>query len=149
MTLMCSCEDFRMDYTYEITLINNSNDTIYSLCIEGNMYRFQSVDTLDKDSSIYEIAYIPANRKDFFVGISDIDPKKFPRRTDTITVFILDKKEYESKSWAQLTDSAHFKQIYHLSGDDIRKLDSDVPYPPTEAMRNIDMVPSYDETMKN
>ncbi len=68
MTLMCSCEDFRMDYTYEITLINNSNDTIYSLCIEGNMYRFQSVDTLDKDSSIYEIAYIPANRKDFFVG---------------------------------------------------------------------------------
>ena len=144
---MWSCKDFYMDSMYEISLNNNTSDTICSLCIYGDYYRFQSVDTLDKDSSIYEVSIIPANSSGLVVGISDVD-SKFLKSNDTITVFILDKKEYESKIWSQLADSAPFRQVYHLSGDDIRLLKRKVPYPPSEAMRNMDMVPSYEEAVR-
>ena len=136
-----------MDSMYEISLNNNTNDTVCSLCIYGDLYRFQSVDTLDKDSSIYEVSIIPANSSGLVVGISDVD-SKFLQSSDTVTIFILDKEEHESKMWFQLVKSAHFRQIYHLSGDDIRLLKRKIPYPPSEIMRNMVMVPSYEEAVK-
>ncbi len=76
-------------------------------------------------------------------------PEDFLKPTDTLTIFILDKEEYEGKTWSQLVDSAHFRQIYHLSGDDVRQLGSEIPYPPSDVMRYMDMEPPYEEAVRN
>ena len=64
---------------------------------------------------------------------------------DTISLFILSKEEYEGKSWSQLVDSGQFLQVYHLSGDDIRRLGSCVPFPPTKEMCDMVMEPACQE----
>ena len=140
--LMTSCP---MDVGYGLSLYNNTNDTLYVVCRWDDYYT--SCDTLSCDSAKYIIDDVRGNyHVPFF--FSDERPDDFLRTTDTLTIFILDKEEYEGKTWSQLVDSAHFRQIYHLSGDDIRLIGTKIPYPPTEIMRNMDMVPSYEEAVR-
>lgn len=37
---------------------------------------------------------------------------------------------------------------YHLSVDDIKNLNYTIPYPPTPAMKNMNMIPAYSEIVK-
>ena len=135
---------------YGIDFFNNTESELYVVARYADYYestgQYAREDGLYKDSSLYHKARLDANwHGDLFTFA---DPEKFLKSTDTLTIFILDKEEYEGKTWSQLVDSAHFRQIYHLSGDDIRLLDEDVPYPPTEIMRNMDIVPSYEEAVR-
>lgn len=134
---------------YDVVLYNNTEDELYILTKRsyGQVESYMKIDSLYRDSSLITELRAKANML-CYIGGWDRDPQDFIKSTDTLTIFILDKEEYEGKTWSQIVDSAHFRQIYHLSGDDIRLLNARVPYPPTEAMRNMDMVPSYENAVK-
>ena len=134
---------------YDVLLYNNTEDDLCVLTKRsyGRVESYMKIDSLYRDSSLITVARTQANML-CYIGGWDRDPQDFIKSTDTLTIFILDKEEYEGKTWSQLVDSAHFRQIYHLSGDDIRLLNARVPYPPSEAMRNMDMVPSYEEAVR-
>ena len=135
--------------SYDVVLYNNTKSELYVLTSfgYGQEESYIKIDSLYRDSSLFTELRAKANQ---FCGIGGWhrEPQDFLKTTDTLTIFILDKEEYEGKTWSQLVDSAHFRQIYHLSGDDIRLLNAKVPYPPSEIMRNMVMVPSYEEAVK-
>ena len=143
--LLVSCLTMETPY-YSLFFCNNSENELYILYRKDIKYKEQYVreNEMHEDSTLYNQKRFETNWSLPILGFDD-NPEDFLKPTDTLTVFILDKEEYEGKNWSQLVDSVHFRQIYHLSGDDIRLLKSDIPYPPTEKMRNMDMVPSYDE----
>ena len=135
---------------YSLNFFNKTeNDVLYFLCRWDTEYTRQFVreNKLNADSTLYHKDWANPNHFHPFFMVED-DPEVFLKSTDTISLFILDKEEYEGKTWSQLVDSAHFRQIYHLSGDDIRLIGTKIPYPPTEIMRNMVMVPSYEEAVR-
>ena len=147
---LVSCEHLSMEPDfYCINMFNKTDDFLYVLCRwdTKNTGLYMKERGLHKDSSLYHIEDVKPNYFDPFFMV-ERNPEDYLKSTDTLTVFILDKDEYEGKTWSQIVDSAHFRQIYHLSGDDIRLLNARVPYPPSEIMRNMDMVPSYEEAVK-
>ena len=134
---------------YCIYLHNQTNEELYTMYKWDSEYRGQyiKVNRLSEDSSMYgSMKVIPDGHHTLWCFSEK--PEAFFNSTDTLSIFILDKDEYEGKTWSQLVDSAHFRQIYHLSGDDIRLIGTKIPYPPTEIMRNMDMVPSYEEAVR-
>ena len=135
--------------SYSLNLLNETEDKVYTLCRWDTEHTRQFVreNKLNMDSTLYHVMWIGPNYFHAFFDTEN-DYMDFLKSTDTITVFILDKEEYEGKRWSQLVDSAHFRQIYHLSGDDIRLIGRKVPYPPSEIMRNMVMVPSYEEAVR-
>ena len=135
--------------TYSLHLHNQTKDELYVLNRWDCEYTGQYVKetNLCEDSSLYSKKRLSPDWMPDLWEFSE-DPEKFLNPTDTLTIFILDKEEYEGKTWSQLVDSAHFRQIYHLSGDDIRLIGWKIPYPPTEIMRNMVMVPSYEEAVR-
>ena len=143
-----SCLSMEPD-TYCLFLKNNTEETLYVVYrwkyVSKNSYTKEN--ELSMDSIMYDKGKLKSGAaRDLWYF--DEEPKDILKPTDTLTIFILDKEEYEGKTWSQLVDSAHFRQIYHLSGDDIRLIGTKVPYPPTEIMRNMDMVPSYEEAVR-
>ena len=152
LSVFCvSCLPMEGDDYFEIDFSNNSESELYDVVRYSVYYestgQYAREDGLYKDSSLYYKKRFDANWKLNLFSFEE-DPEKFLKPTDTLTIFILDKEEYEGKTWSQIVDSAHFRQIYHLSGDDIRLLNARVPYPPTEIMRNMDMLPSYEEAVR-
>ena len=135
---------------YCIHLHNQTENEMYAIykwsCEYDGQYTKEI--KLSEDSSLYNSQRMCPNWAPN-LWCFDYQPEDFLKPTDTLTIFILDKEEYEGKTWSQLVDSAHFRQIYYLSGDDIRLIGWEIPYPPSEKMRNMDMVPSYDEAVKN
>ena len=153
LSVFCvSCLPLEGDDYFEIDFSNNSESELYVVVRYSVYYKstgqYAREDGLCKDSSLYHKVRLEANWKESGLFSFEENPKKFLKPTDTLTIFILDKEEYEGKTWSQIVDSAHFRQIYHLSGDDIRLLNARVPYPPTEIMRNMDMLPSYEEAVR-
>ena len=153
LSVFCvSCLPMEGDDYFGIDFSNNAESELYVVVRYSVYYestgQYAREDELYKDSSLYHKVRLEANWD--WSGLFDFEenPEKFLESTDTLTIFILDKEEYEGKTWSQIVDSAHFRQIYHLSGDDIRLLNAKVPYPPSEIMRNMDMVPSYEEGVR-
>ena len=133
---------------YCIHSYNQTEDELYALYRWDCEYTEQYTKiVLSEDSSLYSSMKMSPDWAPSLWCFSE-KPENFLKPTDTLTIFILDKDEYEGKTWSQLVDSAHFRQIYHLSGDDIRLIGTKIPYPPTEIMRNMDMVPSYVEAVR-
>lgn len=142
---LVSCKLTMEEPTYWIHITNNSKEKIYVICRWNTEEGLLSKETkLGEDSSIYENTYIEPNWSRDIWGFSD-EPEIILKSTDTVTLFILEKEAYEGKKWKQLIDSAQFRQIYHLSGDDIRLIGRKIPYPPTEIMRDMDIIPKYGE----
>ena len=63
---------------------------------------------------------------------------------DMMHFFLFDADTFETYSWQELRDGNKILQRYDLKGKDIKRLNYTVPYPPTEAMRDIKMYPPYE-----
>ncbi len=143
--LLLSCEKniFHRDTSYySIEIDNRTEQNIYALCRYEEYKKRHNC--LLNDSVVYHIVNIAGGENIHFLEMR-FDPEKFFLSTDTISIFILSKEEYEGKSWSQLVDSGQFLQVYHLSGDDIRRLGSCVPFPPTAEMCDMVMEPACQE----
>lgn len=145
--MISSCDKYIfMDETNGVKVINRSTDDIYTLCsILNRPYSFKKSEVLDADSLSYETILIKGKGKKTAREWAGPSAEKVMKSTDTISLFILSKEEYEGKSWSQLVDSGQFLQVYHLSGDDIRRLGSCVPFPPTKEMCDMVMEPACQE----
>lgn len=135
---------------YCLYLENQTEDELYTIF---KFYHMNGNDCFTKEKALSkDVKY--RHQKSFpdrytTLWSFDYRPGDFLKPTDTLTIFILDKEEYEGRTWSQLVDSTHFRQVYHLSGDDIRLIGKDIPYPPSEKMRYMDMEPPYEEAVRN
>ena len=62
---------------------------------------------------------------------------------DTLCLFIFDANTYNSYSWEEIKTNYMVLQRYDLSLSDFQKLNKQITYPPTEAMKEIKMYPPY------
>ena len=143
VSILCSCHEWLEGFKYAVDMKNISTSEIYVLY--GLQSKFIRQDNLTLDSALCEITKIPIGEKKPVLWVRDVNSDEFWKSTDTISLFILSKEEYEGKTWTQLVDSGQFLQVYHLSGDDIRRLGSCVPFPPTKEMCDMVMEPACQE----
>lgn len=61
----------------------------------------------------------------------------------TICLFIFDADTINTYSWQQIQDDYKVLQRYDLSPENLKTLKHQIPYPPTEAMKNMKMYPPY------
>ena len=66
-------------------------------------------------------------------------------KTDTISVFVLDKITFDTVSWKNICNDYLIICRYDLSGRNLEELNSVIPYPPSPAMKDMKMFPSYEE----
>ena len=62
---------------------------------------------------------------------------------DTLCLFIFDANTVNSYSWEEIKTKYLVLQRYDISLSDFRKLNGQITYPPTEAMKEIKMYPPY------
>ena len=134
-----SCKKFFEEDVYVINVDNRSDDYMYSIYRLDGEYKKQS--TLKIDSLRYNVMGVKANSSIRFIGVES-NPEECLSPQDTISIFLVHQADFEGKTWKQLVASPRFTQVYHLSGDDIRRLKSNVPFPPTEGMCEMDIVPA-------
>ena len=78
--------------------------------------------------------------------------KAWPRslsNTDTVRVFVLDKKQYDEIDWSTIQDQYLIMQRYDFLKADLDALGWHIAYPPTPEMKDIKMWPPYEEAIKN
>ena len=65
---------------------------------------------------------------------------------DTLSVFILHADTVRKYSWDEIRDNYNIIVRYDLSKDDVKRFAGyTIPFPPTEAMRDMKMWPPYEE----
>ena len=65
--------------------------------------------------------------------------------SDTLSMFIFHTDTLEANSWETIISEYKVLQRYDLSIQDIHLLNHDIPYPPTEQMKDMRMYPPYEE----
>ena len=88
---------------------------------------------------------IGKNEKFTFLRWDDMDPLS---KSDTISIFILDKQVFDTISWKKICTDYLMLCRYDLSGEDLKTLNSTIPYPPSPAMKDMKMYPPYEEVIK-
>ena len=73
----------------------------------------------------------------------------FKENHDIIRVFTLDADTFRAYSWQELREGNKILQCYVLSWKDIEQLNYTIPYPPTEAMKDMEIYPPYGEDKKD
>lgn len=138
MVNACKKEDENHHKTIEI--INNSEKTLYADC--GVSYPDTLFD-IRRPSPAYKIKPYERNttalwnrdywESDFEVGW--IIP------SDTLMIYIYDAELLDSKTFTHIKNTVI--QRYDLSLQDLQFLNWKISYPPSEAMKDIKMYPSY------
>ena len=64
------------------------------------------------------------------------------------SVFIISYETYLEKGWEGIRDDYDILVRYDLTYDNLKALNDTIPFPPTEAMNNMKMWPSYEEVVK-
>lgn len=93
-----------------------------------------------EDMSRYYSTFIMSESKAWSRSLSN---------TDTIRVFVLDKKQYDETDWDTIRDQYQILQRYDFSKADLNFLGWHIAYPPTPEMKDIKMWPPYEEAIKN
>lgn len=65
--------------------------------------------------------------------------------SDTLSMFVFHTDTLEANLWETIIDEYKVLKRYDLSIEDIQLLNYDIPYPPTERMKDMQMYPPYEE----
>lgn len=132
------------------SVINKSDSNI--ILLKGYQdYWYNSQDTvLYEDISVYELSMksIKPNET-FHFYYWNKSHKDAISAADTFSVFIISEQTIIEKSWKEICSNYLVLCRYDISGKDIVDLDYFIPYPPTPAMQNMKMYPSYEEIIQN
>jgi len=128
------------DYYHSFDFINNSTHDVYLFLgvIDKDLSR-----SLYPDTAITRNMWGRINRgesMDYFYSDAIKDPW-----TNTVCLFILDADTIKSYSWEEIQDGYKVLQRYDISPENIKALKYKIPYPPSEAMKNMKMYPPYGE----
>lgn len=69
-------------------------------------------------------------------------------RNDTLSVFILSAATVLNNDWHSIATNYNILIRYELSNIDIKKLNSIIPFPPSQAMKDMKMYPPYEKILK-
>ena len=126
-----------MDYVNGFRFRNNSNTDVY---IYLNVYD----ETLYPDTTVTRLRrghfFKQGITRSYEYGSSKNDPW-----VDTLCLFIFDADTFNTYSWEEIQNDYKVLQRYDLSLENIEALKRQIPYPPTEAMKNMKMYPAYGE----
>ena len=128
--LFTACPDGK----YSITICNNSNYDIWST--------WGSLMSNPADTAIWGNKSGGLFKKGECVAI---DFSYRYKAKDTLHYFIIDLDTLNTYSWEEIKEGYKILQRYDLGGRDIESLNYTIPYPPTEAMRDMKMYPPYGE----
>lgn len=64
--------------------------------------------------------------------------------SDTLSIFIFHTDTIKNNTWNSIIDEYKVLKRYDLSIEDIQLLDYEIPYPPTELMKDMRMYPPYE-----
>jgi hypothetical protein len=130
------------DYYHSFNFNNNSTHDVYLLLgvIEGDFNRGLYPDTVIR-GNMWMCGPINQGESKYYVYSEAIkDPW-----TNTVCLFILDADTIKSYSWEEIQDGYKVLQRYDISPENIKALKYKIPYPPSEAMKNMKMYPPYGE----
>lgn len=155
--LLCSCDPY-----YFLVLENRSNHNVLVYWATDYAHpELYSVypDTLLPDNYYYNCYYngqtdsidsyiIPSNGQSALdVGIEFDDFFSFLPQ-DTLSVFVIHGDTALTKPWKDIRGKNNYIVRYDLSYNDYINLKECIPFPPTEAMRDMKMWPPYEEVRK-
>jgi hypothetical protein len=142
------CKNWIEEFT-PIDIYNNSEFIISTymplIGIAGAVYPDTTLSILKEN-----IGYPTISGKTAHRTISNISYEKwiasFPN--DTVSIYIFNQDTLNRYSWEEIQRDYKILQRYDLSLEDIRKLKNqygvpEIPYPPTEIMKNMKMYPPY------
>jgi len=146
--IMFSCRTTPEGHFF-IRIMNNSSSIFYQVI---HVRHITDADTLIKCNK--QTVYIPS---DSFFLVSGL---QFPYRsledefktTQFVQFIIMDGEQFKyycSYPCDTIRKYVPVLQRYRLNLEDLQKLDWSVPYPPTEAMKDMDIYPPYQGTSDN
>jgi hypothetical protein len=143
---MCKCKNW-VEYSYSISINNKSKFSIavYIAMSEKNAYPDTS---LSFDKSFIEHTIKPGNIADYSYPLLTIEERVLTLPKDTLSIYIFNKDALDTYPWEVIQRDYKILQRYDLSIEDIHKLKNkydvpEIPYPPTEVMKNMKMYPPY------
>ncbi len=140
--LLSSCGK---DYFEEGTayFVNHSKEDIVLL---RDYYYYQHYETFD---TTLQIDYTCYNFMRLLPHDSQMIMNWYKKReickSDTFSVFVISADTMRSNSWSNICNNYIVLCRYDLSGNDIKLLNSIIPYPPSPEMKDIHMYPPYEE----
>ena len=146
MLCKCSCDD---DH-WSIDIYNNSEKTIftnngwhYPDTTFAVNYVFDPFYNDKKDTANKTQWAKPFQKCITYVGRHSTWESNFKYENDTVMIFIFDGDVIGNVDWEIVKKDYLILQRYDLSLQDLQKLNWKVDYPPTEAMKEMKMYPSY------
>ncbi len=141
--LLCSCKTDFFDEGSAV-LTNNSKTEIVLLrdYISYNYYTRNDTDICSILNDYYRLTKLDCNESFTIIRWDDYNKMA---AADTFSILIFDVETLNNKSWKEISDNYLVLCRYDLSGQDIKTLNSVIPYPPSPAMKDMKMYPSYEE----
>lgn len=68
---------------------------------------------------------------------------------DTVCIFIIHPDTFQKYGYLGMVEDYNILARYDLSKKDLKQLNADIHYPPTPAMQNMKMYPSYQQILNN
>lgn len=143
-----------IEYNDTIDLNNQTNDTIRTYVAIGVGY---------SSPTAYPDTILPSNLQEIGCeGMTDVlatlPPhveggifayhKRLPGKNDTISIFIINNDTLNRYGYEYVAEHNKISVRYDLSRKDLKRLDYHLSYPPSSAMADIHMSPSYEEVIK-
>ena len=136
--LFISCEN--PTQTYKFRIINNSEKTIY---FEKNVSNRSNVypDTLVPEQKVQ--LKVSPHTTSYQGGLISTEEVFKKYNIDTLSIYFFDAYIIDNYTWETIREEYKVLKRYDLSIKDIQLLDYEIPYPPTEVMRDMQMYPPY------
>lgn len=131
-----------METHYPIYITNNSDHSIgYLLCLGGNTCCYP--DTILPRTNFSVFNNIMSGRKQSISLEFEWEKVILELPKDTLSVFIFHTDILNKYDWEEVRDNYMILRRYDLSLEDLKLLKRSIPFPPTEAMKDIKMYPPY------
>jgi hypothetical protein len=146
MSLCNSCLDL-IPTKYDVNYVNNESFDLYYYVAFGygskNCYPDTTIFFKSPDGQLRPRSYvIDANWEPIEAQIKRYNP------SDTLSIYYFHPDTLAKHSWEEIQQGYKILRRYDLSIEDIHLLKNkndvpEIPYPPTEAMKNMKMYPPY------
>ena len=130
-------------YDQSITFHNNSACEVY---IDLGLISRDMGGTLYPDTSISKTKVgVPVPQRGSCHYSYSSDKKDEFKKNGTLSLFIFDADTFNLCSWEEIQKDYKILQRYDISYENIKALKYHITYPPTEAMKDVKMYPSYEQ----
>jgi len=137
---LCGC-----DYDFRLYLDNQTSDTLcVYLALDFETAYPDTTLPIDPNRACLATALPHEKTLAFMTNAKGENIiKNLPQ--ETLSVFIIHADTLLKYTWQEIRDDYKILSRYDLSLKDLQMLNFTIPYPPTEAMKNMKMYPPYED----